>query len=130
MNRARRVPTQFERRVYAVVRRIPKGQTRSYRWVAGQLGNPQLARAVGNALNRNPRPFPSDAVTQSRSHPVTLVPCHRVIRTNGSLGGYAAGPTRKRTLLRREGVPFNAAAAARSSVLYGSGILFTVAIRR
>lgn len=86
-----RTPTLFELRVYAVVRRIPKGQTRSYRWVAEQLGNPGLARAVGNALNRNPWP--------------TIVPCHRVIRSNGSLGGYAFGPAKKRARLRREGAP-------------------------
>ena len=84
-----RVPTKFEERVYAVVRRIPKGQTRSYRWVAERLGNPGLARAVGNALNRNPY--------------APHVPCHRVVKADGSLGGYAGGPARKRRLLQREG---------------------------
>ena len=84
-----RVPTKFEERVYAVVRRIPKGQTRSYRWVAARLGNPDLARAVGNALNRNPY--------------APHVPCHRVVKADGSLGGYAGGPARKRRLLQREG---------------------------
>lgn len=82
--------TPFEARVYAVVRRIPKGQVRSYQWVARQLGNPNLARAVGNALNRNPDP--------------QRTPCHRVIRADGSLGGYAWGPTAKRRLLKREGM--------------------------
>jgi len=77
--------------VYAVVRRIPKGQTRSYQWVAKRLGNPRLARAVGNALNRNPWP--------------DIVPCHRVIHADGSLGGYAFGPAKKRARLRREGAP-------------------------
>ena len=83
-----RLPTPFERRVYALVRRIPKGQTRSYRWVAQRLGNPRLARAVGNALNRNPWP--------------NVVPCHRVIHADGTLGGFAWGAARKRALLRRE----------------------------
>ena len=83
-----REPTTFEERVYAVVRRIPKGQTRSYRWVAEQLGNAGLARAVGNALNNNP--FPK------------TVPCHRVVRSDGSLGGFAWGPAKKRRLLARE----------------------------
>ena len=82
-------PTPFQRRVYAAVKRIPRGQTRSYRWVAEQLGNPGLARAVGQALNRNPWP--------------ETVPCHRIIRADGSLGGYAWGPAKKRRLLRREG---------------------------
>ena len=86
-----RVPTPFEEAVYAVVRRIPKGRTRSYRWVAEQLGNPGLARAVGNALNRNPY--------------APEVPCHRVIHADGSLGGFARGVARKRALLLRERRP-------------------------
>ena len=84
----KRMPTAFERRVYAVVARIPKGQTRSYQWVAQRLGNPKVARAVGGALSRNPDP----------AH----VPCHRVIRANGSLGGYRWGLRKKRKLLRTE----------------------------
>lgn len=86
---AHHLPTRFEERVYAAVRRIPKGQVRSYRWVAEQLGNPGLARAVGNALNRNPDP--------------RYTPCHRVIRADGQLGGYAWGAAKKRRLLKREG---------------------------
>jgi AraC family transcriptional regulator of adaptative response/methylated-DNA-[protein]-cysteine methyltransferase len=79
----------FERRVYAVVRRIPRGQTRTYAWVARQIGRPQAWRAVGNALNRNPY--------------APHVPCHRVIRSDGSLGGFARGMRRKQAMLRREG---------------------------
>ena len=78
----------FQRRVYAVVRRIPRGEVRSYQWVARQLGNPGLARAVGQALTRNPWPH--------------RVPCHRVIRADGRLGGYAWGPSKKRRLLEQE----------------------------
>ena len=89
MTSAGRVSTPFEERVYAVVRRIPKGQTRSYGWVAAQLGRPGVARAVGGALNRNPDP----------KH----TPCHRVVAANGSLGGYAWGPAKKRRLLQQEG---------------------------
>ena len=88
----RRVPTRFEEHVYAVVRRIPKGRTRSYRWVAERLGNPGLARAVGNALNRNPY--------------APRVPCHRVVKSDGSLGGFAKGPAAKAALLKREGCRF------------------------
>jgi len=93
--------------VYAVVRRIPKGQTRSYRWVAERLGNPRLARAVGNALNRNPclRRACQCTVRRGRQAWPEHVPCHRVIRSNGSLGGYAFGPAKKRARLRREGAP-------------------------
>ncbi len=82
------VSTAFEARVYAVVRRIPRGQVRSYRWVAEQLGNPALARAVGQALARNPDPV--------------RTPCHRVSRADGTLGGYAWGAARKRRLLQGE----------------------------
>ncbi len=80
--------TPFQQRVYAVVRRIPKGEVRSYQWVARQLGNPRAARAVGQALAHNPWPV--------------RVPCHRVIRTDGSLGGYAWGLAKKRRLLAKE----------------------------
>jgi len=97
-----RSPTPFERRVYAVVRRIPRGAVRSYRWVAEQLGNPNLARAVGNALHRNPWPFLPPG-RRPRRHSGTRVPCHRVIRADGSLGGYAQGAPGKRALLRQEG---------------------------
>ena len=85
-----RTPTAFEERVYRVVRRIPKGSTRTYRWVAEQLGDPSLARAVGNALNRNPY--------------APQVPCHRVIKSDGTLGGFAWGPEKKRRMLQDEGV--------------------------
>ena len=83
--------TPFIRRVYWITCTIPKGQTRSYQWVAKACGNPNAARAVGNALHRNPF--------------APLVPCHRVVRSDGSLGGYAKGTARKRALLRREAKP-------------------------
>lgn len=85
----RRRPTRFEAQVYTIIRRIPKGQTRSYQWVAARLGNPALARAVGQALHRNPD--------------TRRTPCHRVIRADGTLGGYAGGVAKKRWLLQREG---------------------------
>ena len=75
--------------MYAAVRRIPRGQTRSYRWVAGAIKQPGAARAVGQALNKNSR--------------TDLVPCHRVIAVDGSLGGYAWGPAAKRRRLLAEG---------------------------
>ena len=80
--------TEFEKAVYGIVMEIPLGQTRSYQWVARRLDRPQSARAVGNALNKNPyAPF---------------IPCHRVIASDGSLGGYSAGLRNKIELLRRE----------------------------
>jgi methylated-DNA-[protein]-cysteine S-methyltransferase len=106
--RSARVPTPFEARVYALVRRIPKGQTRSYRWVAEQLGDPNLARAVGNALNRNPCLRPAGFVWRSQTRRgrqayASHVPCHRVVKSDGSLGGFAHGTRRKRRLLLAEG---------------------------
>jgi AraC family transcriptional regulator of adaptative response/methylated-DNA-[protein]-cysteine methyltransferase len=81
--------TPFQRAVYRVVARIPKGETRTYAQVASAIGRPKAVRAVGNALNRNPF--------------APLVPCHRVIRSDGSVGGFASGPRKKKALLRREG---------------------------
>ena len=107
MHRPREVTVSpFQRRVYAVVRRIPRGEVRSYQWVARQLGNPGLARAVGQALTRNPcLRRACDCATKRRGRQAwpQHVPCHRVIRADGSLGGYAWGPAKKRRLLKREG---------------------------
>ena len=82
--------TPFQRKVYAAVRKIPRGQTRSYQWVAKAIGQPNAARAVGQALNKNRRP--------------DLVPCHRIIASDGSIGGYAWGAAAKRRRLLVEGV--------------------------
>jgi methylated-DNA-[protein]-cysteine S-methyltransferase len=75
--------------VYNVVRRIPKGKVLTYAFVARRIGKPRAFRAVGNALNKNP--FES-------------VPCHRVIRSDGSPGGYAHGERAKISILKKEGV--------------------------
>ena len=81
----------FQRKVYEVLLQIPKGQVRTYAEVARMIGRPKAARAVGQALKRN-RWAPE-------------IPCHRVISSDGSLGGYSApgGLAAKRRLLRREG---------------------------
>jgi O-6-methylguanine DNA methyltransferase len=82
--------TAFAQRVYTVVARIPRGYVMTYGQVAKRAGRPGAARAVGTALAHN---------RDSR------VPCHRVIRNDGSMGGYAfGGPNKKRALLRTEGV--------------------------
>lgn len=67
--------TKFQWKVLSVTATIPLGQTRSYKWVAERVGRPKAARAVGQALRRNPFPL--------------IIPCHRVIREDGSFGGYA-----------------------------------------
>ena len=84
-----RQPTEFEMAVYKTVKKIPKGETRSYAWVAEQAGRPKAVRAVGNALNRNP--FAPE------------VPCHRVVRSDGTIGGFRYGAERKREILKEEG---------------------------
>jgi AraC family transcriptional regulator of adaptative response/methylated-DNA-[protein]-cysteine methyltransferase len=82
--------SRFERRVWSALRRIPRGETRSYGEVARSVGVPGGARAVGRACGANPAPI--------------AIPCHRVIASDGSLGGYGPGLARKRELLAREGV--------------------------
>ncbi len=77
--------TAFEKAVWSAAREIPYGETRTYKWIAEKIGKPGAARAVGQALSRNPIPI--------------LVPCHRVIESDGSLGGYSGGVERKRRLL-------------------------------
>ena len=80
----------FAEKVFSVVSEIPRGKVLSYKEVAIRAGSKRAFRAVGNILNRNP-------------HPV-VVPCHRVICSDGSLGGYRFGLKRKTSLLKREGV--------------------------
>jgi len=80
--------TAFQRRVWQELRRIPLGETRSYGEIARALGQPHAQRAVGHACATNPVPL--------------IVPCHRVVRGDGDLGGYRLGPDRKRKLLEQE----------------------------
>lgn len=91
--------TSFEKRVYQVVRKIPRGKVRAYKEVARIIGHPRAYRAVGNALNKAPGTYPA-------RHSTVLggVPCHRVIKSDGSIGGYAGGTKKKITLLKEEGV--------------------------
>jgi methylated-DNA-[protein]-cysteine S-methyltransferase len=81
--------TPFQSRVWQAARLIPYGETRSYAWVAGQIGKPQAARAVGQALGRNPLPV--------------IIPCHRVLAADGGLGGFGGGMETKKFLLSLEG---------------------------
>ena len=81
--------TAFQRRVWSVVRDIPYGETRSYGQIARQAGSPGAARAVGRAMATNPVPI--------------VVPCHRVIGSDGNLRGFGGGLDLKRRLLEMEG---------------------------
>jgi O-6-methylguanine DNA methyltransferase len=85
---AARAGTPFQRKVWRVLLKIPRGQTRSYAWVARQIGRPKAVRAVANACGANPVPI--------------LVPCHRVIASDGSLGGFGGGLALKKKLLALE----------------------------
>jgi methylated-DNA-[protein]-cysteine S-methyltransferase len=82
--------TAFQKRVWRAMDKIPAGQTRSYGWLARQVGGKNKARAAGAACGANPIPI--------------ILPCHRVIREDGSLGGYGGGLSLKRKLLKIEGV--------------------------
>jgi O-6-methylguanine DNA methyltransferase len=83
--------TEFERAVLLKAREIPRGEVRTYGWIAAQIGHPAAVRAVGSALRKNPVPV--------------LIPCHRVVRSDGHIGEYAlGGSTNKRAILAAEGV--------------------------
>ncbi|MBN1283272.1 MAG: methylated-DNA--[protein]-cysteine S-methyltransferase [Proteobacteria bacterium] len=82
--------TEFQKRVWRAIATIPRGQTRSYAWLAKKAGRPRAARAAASACGANPLPL--------------LIPCHRVIAGSGTLGGFSGGPTLKRKLLMLEGV--------------------------
>lgn len=77
----------FTDKVYDVVKNIPRGSVLTYKEVAQRIGAPKAYRAVGNALNKNHDP---------------KIPCHRVIKSNGSIGGYNRGFNKKRALLKEE----------------------------
>ncbi len=80
--------TPFQKRVWKATRLIPYGETRSYGWVAKQIGQPLAARAVGQAVGRNPF--------------LIVVPCHRVIASDGGLGGFGGDLEAKQALLELE----------------------------
>ena len=77
----------FKEKVYAVVKKIPKGKVLTYQEVARKAGSPKASRAVGSILSKNYDP---------------QIPCHRVIRSNGGLGGYNRGLARKKSILNME----------------------------
>jgi methylated-DNA-[protein]-cysteine S-methyltransferase len=84
--------TKFQLKVWAYLKKIPRGSLKTYSQVANAIGKPQAARAVANAIGKNPHP--------------PKIPCHRVIRSDGSLGGYSGkgGIKTKKMLLKKEGI--------------------------
>jgi methylated-DNA-[protein]-cysteine S-methyltransferase len=83
------MPTDFEENCYALLRKVPRGRVTTYKALAEALGT-KAYRAVGQAMNKNPY--------------APRVPCHRVVSSDGSLGGFASGPRKKIVILRAEGV--------------------------
>jgi methylated-DNA-[protein]-cysteine S-methyltransferase len=98
--------TPFQRRVWEALRAIPRGRTESYAGLAQRIGAPAAVRAVGAAVGRNPVSI--------------LVPCHRVVGSDGSLTGYAGGLPRKVHLLRLEGVSGEGPRVSRPAPFGGS----------
>jgi O-6-methylguanine DNA methyltransferase len=82
------IGTGFQRKVWKKVSEIPYGELRSYKWIANEIGNLHAVRAVGNAVGKNPVP--------------PIIPCHRVIRSDGKLGGFSSGIALKKCLLKLE----------------------------
>ena len=88
-------PTQFQKDVWEAIDRIPLGETRTYKELALSIGRPKAYRAVANACGKNPSPVST--------------PCHRVISSDGTIGGYSGegGINRKKSLLKKEGILFD-----------------------
>ena len=82
--------TKFEQQILGVLQKVPKGKIVSYGDLAKAVGRPGSSRAVGNALHKNPC--------------APVVPCHRVVKSDGALGGFASGPKKKAALLKKEGI--------------------------
>jgi O-6-methylguanine DNA methyltransferase len=82
--------TRFEKMAYGACRKIPVGRVSTYLEIAKHIKKPKSARSVGNALNKNPY--------------APVVPCHRVVKSDGSVGGFAFGGKKKVNLLKKEGV--------------------------
>ena len=90
MNDLTQKGTNFQKMVWTELKKIPFGETRTYKEIAVAIGKPKAARAVANACGKNPYPI--------------IIPCHRVVRSDGSIGGFTGdgGIEKKRQLLRQE----------------------------
>lgn len=91
-NKIKLYGTNFQKKVWNEISKIPKGKVKTYKELAKLIGKPKSSRAVANACGKNPYPI--------------KIPCHRVIRSDGSLGGYSGkgGIKTKKNLLKKEGV--------------------------
>ena len=87
--------TQFQKDVWEAIDKIPFGETRTYKELASSIGHPKAYRAVANACGKNPNPLST--------------PCHRVISSDGTIGGYSGkgGIKKKKALLKKEGILFD-----------------------
>ena len=93
--------TPFQKSVYRAVSRIPRGKVSTYAEIARAIGKPRAMRAVGNALNANPYlPRGRSATLRGAPH----IPCHRVVRSDLTVGGFAQGTKTKILLLKKDGV--------------------------
>lgn len=92
VNIAKLAGTEFQKQVWIAISEIQRGQTMTYKELAVKIGKPKAIRAVGNAVGANPLPI--------------TIPCHRVVKTDGSLGGYSGkgGAKTKLALLKSEGI--------------------------
>lgn len=80
--------SNLQKRVFDLVKKIPRGKVTTYKIIAQKLGNPGLARAIGNTLNKN--------------RDLKAIPCYRVVKSNGEIGGYRAGKIQKTNLLKKD----------------------------
>ncbi len=94
----------FAQKVYKFTALIPRGKVATYHSLAVAIGRPSASRSVGNALNKNPF--------------APQVPCHRVVRSSGEVGGFAGGNAKKIRLLRREGVVIKKSRVASQACFY------------
>ncbi len=90
--------TTFQRKVWETTIAIPRGECRSYLWLAIEVGSPRASRAIGGAMGANPLPI--------------IIPCHRVISSGGTLGGYSGGLDTKKWLLELEGYELKGSSVA------------------
>lgn len=91
--------TSFTEKIYSATRKIPSGKVATYAQIARMIGRPRASRAVGNALDKNPHSYLVKGLPSRQR-----VPCHRVVRSDGSLGGFASGAKKKQAILAKEGV--------------------------
>lgn len=96
----------FNERCYSVLRKVPRGKVTTYKEIANAL-NSKAYRAVGNAMNKNPYAFVGSGEAGGSKSKSLFVPCHRVVKSNGEIGGFVSGIKNKIKMLRKEGIEIN-----------------------